>query len=92
VIDYIRYHLHPEQEAGFLDLCRTAAKYLESCPYCAELARTANKMANYILRAEWSGREAEIRESAEFRGYFGAIQRYLSSAVEVGEYSRLDLT
>lgn len=88
MVEYIHYHLHPEQESSFLHACEQIERMLQTSGCCEgfELSRSADTAVKYMLRIVWSAANGcgHVSHSGRF---LAGIRQYLSAAVDAGYYT-----
>jgi hypothetical protein len=91
LVEYIRYHLHQQQEKGFLTAYHEARRALNSNSCCLELelSRATGPAANYILRIVWSAQRETCRGHTHSARLLRGLSDYLSAAVESEYYEPL---
>jgi quinol monooxygenase YgiN len=92
VVEYIRYHISPDQSAAFEEAYAQAAQSLATSEHCLgwELSRGVEEPEHYILRIEWDsveGHEHGFRASPEFGAFFAAIKPFFTAIDEMKHYA-----
>lgn len=92
IVEYIRYRITADAAATFEAAWGEAAAYLDGSEHCHgyELAHCEEDPQLYILRIEWTSREAHMkgfRRSGAFPAFFKCIQPYLKNVEEMQHYA-----
>jgi hemoglobin len=92
VVEYIRYHIAPEQAEEFEQAYARAAESLADSDHCQgwELSRCVEHEEHYILRIEWDsveGHERGFRSSPQFATFFSAIRPFVNAIHEMRHYN-----
>jgi hypothetical protein len=88
-LTYIRFHLHLEEESGFLETYRSATGCLDEdlLGIRYELSRSRERNANFILRIEYQHDQLEPgRFHTAVNSFLSSMGGYRKSAVEVSSY------
>ncbi len=94
IVEYLRYTIPEDQQAGFIRDYDAACGPLMRSPHAMafELCQCADDNTQFVLRIEWTSAEDHLtgfRRSPEFQEFFGHIRQYLSAITEMRHYNQL---
>jgi heme-degrading monooxygenase HmoA len=94
IVEYVRYHLPPEDRAAFEKTYSEVGPLLSASPHCLgwELRRSVEDPADYVVRIDWDsqeGHEVGFRESPAYQTFFGALSAFSASRLEMAHFEQL---
>lgn len=90
-VEYIRYEISTEKQAGFINAYSKASEQLDKSEYCLgyELSKCEEEPENFILRIEWTSTNDHLngfRKSRDFIDFLNHVRPYFDNIAEMNHY------
>jgi quinol monooxygenase YgiN len=91
IVEYIRYHIAPEQAEEFVKAYDAAGEVLDASPHCKsyDVSRCSEDAEQFIVRIIWDSAEGHLkgfRGSPEFQRFFTLVRPFFAGIAEMRHY------